>query len=75
MPYVFYDTETTGTETAFDQILQFAAIRMDDDLNELARFNIRCRLLPHIVPAATTRSRSTRIYSAKLYSKPFILRT
>ena len=51
MPYVFYDTETTGTETAFDQILQFAAIRTDDDLNELERFNIRCRLLPHIIPS------------------------
>ena len=51
MPYVFYDTETTGIETAFDQILQFAAIRTDDDLNELDRFNIRCRLLPHIVPS------------------------
>jgi exodeoxyribonuclease I len=51
MPYVFYDTETTGTETAFDQILQFAAIRTDDDLNELDHFNIRCGLLPHIVPS------------------------
>ena len=51
MPYVFYDTETTGTATAFDQILQFAAIRTDDDLNELERFNIRCRLLPHIIPS------------------------
>ena len=51
MPYVFYDTETTGTETAFDQILQFAAIKTDDDLNELDRFNIRCRLLPHIIPS------------------------
>ena len=51
MPYVFYDTETTGTETAFDQILQFAAIRTDDNLNELGRLNIRCRLLPHIVPS------------------------
>ena len=49
--YVFYDTETTGIETAFDQILQFAAIRTDDDLNELGRFNIRCRLLPHIIPS------------------------
>ena len=48
---MFYDTETTGTETAFDQILQFAAIKTDDDLNELDRFDIRCRLLPHIVPA------------------------
>ena len=52
MPYVFYDTETTGTKTAFDQILQFAAIKTDDDLNELGRFTIRCRLLPHIVPSA-----------------------
>ena len=51
MPYVFYDTETTGTNTAFDQILQFAAIRTDDDLNELERFSLRCRLLPHIIPS------------------------
>ena len=51
MTFVFYDTETTGTDTAFDQILQFGAIRTDDDLNEIDRFEIRCRLLPHIVPA------------------------
>ena len=35
MAFVFYDTETTGLETAFDQILQFAAIKTDDELNEL----------------------------------------
>ena len=29
MSYIFYDTETTGKVTAFDQILQFAAIRTD----------------------------------------------
>ena len=51
MPYVFYDTETTGTATAFDQILQFAAIRTDDSFNELERLNVRCRLLPHVVPS------------------------
>lgn len=51
MAYVFYDTETTGTETAFDQILQFAAIKTDDDFVEQDRFDIRCRLLPHIVPS------------------------
>ncbi len=27
MGFVFYDTETTGIDTSFDQILQFAAIR------------------------------------------------
>ena len=50
MGFVFYDTETTGTDNFFDQILQFAAIRTDDALNEVDRFEIRCRLLPHVVP-------------------------
>ncbi|SHL68298.1 Exonuclease [Roseovarius marisflavi] len=30
--FIFYDTETTGTDTTFDQILQFAAILTDADL-------------------------------------------
>ena len=51
MPYIFYDTETSGLETAFDQILQFAAIKTDDDLNEVDNFNVRVRLLPHVVPS------------------------
>ena len=51
MPYVFYDTETTGVATAFSQILQFAAIKTDDELNEIERFEVRCRLLPHIIPS------------------------
>ena len=51
MPYVFYDTETTDVSTAFAQILQFAAIKTDDDLNEIERFEIRCRLLPHVIPS------------------------
>lgn len=51
MTYIFYDTETTGKAPAFDQILQFAAIRTDAELNVLDTFNIRCRLLPYIVPS------------------------
>ncbi|XHC10691.1 exonuclease domain-containing protein [Labrenzia sp. ac12] len=51
MTYVFYDTETTGTNTAFDQILQFGAIRTDEAFRELERFEIRCRILPHVVPS------------------------
>jgi len=46
MSFVFYDTETTGINTSFDQILQFAAIRTDADLNEIERFEIRSRILP-----------------------------
>ncbi len=60
MAFVFYDTETTGLEHAFDQILQFAAIRTDDELNELERFEIRCRLQPHIVPSPGA-MRATRV--------------
>lgn len=51
MSLVFYDTETTGVSTAFDQILQFAAIRTDSSLNELERFEVRCRLDRYVVPS------------------------
>lgn len=49
MAFVFYDTETTGTATAFDQILQFAAIHTDDELIELDQCEVRSRLDAHIV--------------------------
>lgn len=52
MSFVFYDTETTGISTSFDQMLQFAAILTEDDLQELDRFEMRCRLEPHVVPSA-----------------------
>ncbi len=51
MTYVFYDTETTGIQTGFDQVLQFAAIKTDNELNELDTFDIRCKLLPYVIPA------------------------
>lgn len=51
MGFVFYDVETTGTNPHFDQILQFAAIHTDAELNEIARIERRCRLIPHIIPS------------------------
>lgn len=51
MAFVFYDTETTGISTGFDQILQFAAVRTDDQLKEIDRIELRCRLHPHVVPS------------------------
>jgi exodeoxyribonuclease-1 len=50
MAFVFWDAETTGLSTDFDQILQFAAIRTDDNLNSADRLELRCRLHPHVVP-------------------------
>jgi exodeoxyribonuclease-1 len=49
--YLFYDIETTGTNKAFDQILQFAAIRTDLELNELERYEFNIKLNPDINPA------------------------
>ena len=51
MAFAFYDLETTGTEPAFDQPLQFAAILTDVNFYEIERVNIRCRLAPHILPS------------------------
>lgn len=51
MAFIFFDVETTGADRSFDQILQFAAVLTDDDLNVVDTFEIRSRLLPHIVPS------------------------
>ena len=66
MGFVFYDTETTGTDTSFDQILQFAAIHTDHELRELDRFEIRCRLSHHIVPSPGA-MRVTKVAAARLF--------
>jgi exodeoxyribonuclease I len=50
MSLIFYDIETTGRSSRWDQILQFACIRTDHDLNIIDEpFEIRSRLQPHIV--------------------------
>lgn len=49
--YLFYDLETTGLSKAFDQVLQFAAIRTDMQFNEIARYEIEIELLPDVVPS------------------------
>lgn len=50
--HVFYDTETTGAQPRFDQILQTAAILTDADFNEIEEIDVRSRLATHIVPSA-----------------------
>ncbi|MDA8811272.1 exonuclease domain-containing protein [Amylibacter sp.] len=49
--FVFYDYETTGISSEYDQPLQFAAIITDLNFNEIERVDIRCQLSPHILPA------------------------
>lgn len=50
--FLFYDLETTGINKAFDQVLQFAAIRTDMDMNELERHEFFIRLRPDVIPSA-----------------------
>jgi len=49
--YLFYDIETTGLNEAFDQVLEFAAIRTDQQLNELERHSISVNLRPDVIPS------------------------
>jgi len=49
--FVFYDTETTGLDIEFCQILQIALVFTDDDLNILSSKKLECRRSPWIVPS------------------------
>jgi len=49
--YLFYDLETTGLNKAFDQVLQFAAIRTDMAFNEIERHDIMVRIRPDVIPS------------------------
>ncbi|MDC7675186.1 exonuclease domain-containing protein [Asticcacaulis machinosus] len=51
MPLIFYDVETTGLNRSFDQILHFAAVKTDDNLVPMDRFEVKSKLLPNVIPA------------------------
>lgn len=47
--YLFYDIETSGLNKCFDQVVQFAAIRTDLELNEIERHNFFIKLNNDVV--------------------------
>lgn len=49
--YLFYDLETSGLNPAFDQVIQFAAIRTDMNLKELERYEYLVKPNPDILPS------------------------
>lgn len=49
--YIFYDTETSGLERDFSQILQIALVFTDDNLNILSTKKMDCRRSPWVVPS------------------------
>tara|TARA_A100001011_G_scaffold385691_1_gene460148 strand:+ start:1095 stop:2513 length:1419 start_codon:yes stop_codon:yes gene_type:complete len=50
--FLFYDFETSSSNKQWGQIIEVGAILTDDQLNELDRFDARCRLSPGIIPEA-----------------------
>ena len=50
--FLFYDLETSGLDKAFDQVMQFAAIRTDASLNELERYEYPVAITKDIIPSA-----------------------
>ena len=51
MNYVFYDFETSGRSSSWDQIIEVGAVLVNDNFQVLADpLNIRCSLKPGLVP-------------------------
>ncbi len=50
MKYIFYDLETTGTNVHWDQIIQFAALVVDEKFNFLDSYESRCSLKKGLIP-------------------------
>ena len=42
MNYIFYDFETTGRDSNWDQIIQVGAILTNSNFQEIDRFDARC---------------------------------
>ncbi|MAJ23352.1 MAG: exodeoxyribonuclease I [Candidatus Pelagibacter sp. TMED64] len=49
---VFYDFETCSSNVSYGQIIQAAAVLVNDKFQELDRYEGRCRLSPGIIPEA-----------------------
>ena len=49
---VFYDFETCSSNVSYGQIIQVAAVLLNDNFQELDRYEARCKLSPGVVPEA-----------------------
>ena len=49
---VFYDFETCSSNVSYGQIIQAAAVLVNDNFEELDRYEGRCKLSPGIIPEA-----------------------
>ena len=49
--FLFYDLETSGLRKAFDQVLQYAALRVDENLEIVEEIEYKVRLNPDTIPS------------------------
>ena len=66
MNYVFYDFETTGRSSTWDQIIQVGAVLVNDTFDILDRFEARCSLKPGTVPGFSEHLASNRSKMSKV---------
>ena len=69
---VFYDTETTGIQKDFSQIIQCGSVFTDIELNRLEEQNIGCAPLPWTIPAPRAMLTNKKIELLKSSDKPSI---
>jgi len=50
--FVFYDFETCSSNVSYGQIIQAAAVLVNDSFQELDRYEGRCKLSPGVIPEA-----------------------
>ncbi len=53
MNICLYDLETDSSKTDFLSILEFGAILLNDNFQELDRINLRCRIPEGVIPQAS----------------------
>ena len=51
MMFIFYDTETTGLQKSFSQIVQIALVFTDDNMNILSSKKLESRRSPWVIPS------------------------
>ena len=64
--FVFYDFETSSSNKYWGQIIQIGAVLTNDNLDELDRFDARCRLSPGIIPGLNLHLASNLSSSSRL---------
>ena len=48
--FIYYDTETTGSSSAFDSITEIFLSLCNDNFQELDKLHLRCKLKEGVIP-------------------------